>query len=76
MAKWMYTDMVERVACPRCHQSAGSDCRQPKGRKQWPPHDERCAALRALPDFNMADYEVKALSVTDVMAKILGGNPL
>jgi hypothetical protein len=45
MARWMFTDAKNMVACPKCGQPAGEDCRTPKGRKTWPPHKERTVEL-------------------------------
>lgn len=42
---WWFTDAVRQVSCPRCGAEAGFPCRQPKGRKQWPPHTERTIAI-------------------------------
>lgn len=43
---WMFTDAVNQVACPKCGSPPTEKCRTPKGRKAWPPHMERCAAVQ------------------------------
>lgn len=60
---WMYTDAVNKVACPKCKQPAGKMCRIPSGGKSPTPHSTRVAALKALPDFNLDDYRVKVVRV-------------
>lgn len=75
MARWMYTDAVELVACPKCGHVAGEVCRTPKGNRTTYPHDERVAALQALPTFNIEDYQVQALTIDDVLARITSDEP-
>ncbi len=41
ISKFSFTQALREMDCPKCQQKAGDDCRQPKGRKQWPPHWER-----------------------------------
>lgn len=60
MGRWMYTDAIERVACPKCGQDKLKMCRQPNGRKRDEPHGERLGALGQLPDFNMDDYKIQS----------------
>lgn len=43
---WWFTDAERQVGCPKCRAVAGKTCRQPSGRKQWPPHTERTEAVR------------------------------
>lgn len=44
ITKFSFTQALREMDCPKCQQKAGEDCRQPKGRKQWPPHAERSKA--------------------------------
>lgn len=44
ISKFSWTQTVREMDCPKCQQKAGMYCRQPKGRKQWPPHGERSRA--------------------------------
>lgn len=69
MARWMYSDAVQCVVCPRCHQAAGKTCRQPSGRRAPEVHGERVAALQALPDFNINDYCVTPVNITRSIRK-------
>lgn len=69
MARWMFTDARERVACPRCKAEKGEQCRQPKGRPVKYPHPERLKALSELPDFNVEDYQVKSYTPEEAMKK-------
>ena len=45
MARPMFTTAVENHDCPKCQQTKGNDCRTPKGRKAWPPHNQRIGCL-------------------------------
>jgi hypothetical protein len=44
---WLFTDAVNLTPCSKCGAKPESNCRTPKGRKAWPPHNERVAALDA-----------------------------
>ncbi len=44
ITKFSWTQTVRDVDCPKCKQKKGDQCRQPKGRKAWPPHVERITA--------------------------------
>lgn len=56
---WMFTDARQRVGCPRCGQTEGNRCRYPSGGYATYPHNERIAALRELPDYDVRDYQRK-----------------
>ena len=45
MPNAMSTIASENYACPKCNANPGESCRQPKGRRQWPPHKERVKQL-------------------------------
>lgn len=42
---FIFSDAVVRVGCPKCGSDAGYHCQTPRGRKAWPPHNPRIAAL-------------------------------
>jgi protein-disulfide isomerase len=42
---WIFTDAVRQVSCPKCGSGAGYICETPKGRKAWPPHNDRVSTL-------------------------------
>jgi hypothetical protein len=44
---WAWTDCVAAMNCPKCGARYGNDCRTPKGRKTWPPHQGRGLALHS-----------------------------
>lgn len=72
MARWMYTDAVQKVACPQCNQPAGSGCRTPSGRKCAEPHGRRVWALQHTPGFNMDDYKIKLSPIDEIVRSITG----
>ncbi len=39
--RWLFTDAVQLVNCPKCGASKGYYCHTPKYAKVWPPHMER-----------------------------------
>lgn len=41
---WLFTD-CSVMACPKCGASKFHHCVTPRGRKAWPPHEERTKAL-------------------------------
>lgn len=45
--KWMFTD-ASAVDCPHCGAPKYFFCITPKGRRAWPPHPKRLAALQAI----------------------------
>lgn len=75
---WWSTDAERLVACPRCGATAGSSCRQPKGRKQWPPHDERAEAVRLAAGGTTAPWEgaasLAAWKEAAELARVLASN--
>ena len=38
---WAFSDAVIQRGCSRCGSSPGFHCESPRGRKVWPPHDDR-----------------------------------
>ena len=45
VGKWMFTNTVILVDCPKCKQSKGFYCITPGGRKRPTPHCERVKLL-------------------------------
>jgi len=41
----IFTEAFLKHACPKCGAEPTKHCRQPKGRRQWPPHNERVALV-------------------------------
>jgi uncharacterized protein with von Willebrand factor type A (vWA) domain len=72
MSRFLFTDAVERVGCPKCAAPAGAVCLHPSGRRAPTPHTERTAALSALPDFDAKDYELPAGRPDEIMAALRG----
>lgn len=58
MARWMFSDAIQKTGCQRCGAEAGEQCRSPSGRKYETPHSERLWQLSQLSDFDLNDYKV------------------
>jgi len=70
MARWMFTDAIQMVSCPKCGQDVGFHCRTPAGRKTKTPHGERVTALQQLPSFNIDDYTGQSRTINDILRHI------
>lgn len=67
MVRALYSDAVDRVACPHCGRAPGSRCTYPTGEKRTEPHADRIKALYALTDFNEQDYQVPLTRLGDLL---------
>ena len=54
----IYHEAVGQVDCPWCNAKAGDHCQTPKGRKAYPPHNERCDAVVGLLGANAFKVQV------------------
>ena len=71
MASAMKTDAQAKFDCPRCGVKKGYPCIMPNGRiYREGPHLERMGLLQNAEDFDITQYQVKRITIDDILAKI------
>ena len=68
----MFTSTVKDADCPRCGAKKGEDCRTPKGRKTWPPHNDRIQTYQDAigPDEVNRRHAVPAMTFEDLFKNL------